>query len=133
MIIDYSYYSSHGGNKIPQNEFDKYSTIASNIIINEIMNRDYTAYTSVVETTCMAIVDLVYDKEQLKTFEKNKAVGTSTSVASEKVGDYSITYSNYSTNDISNVLLSYDNEIDGIIKDNLFWTGLLNKAIGVIR
>lgn len=133
MIIDYSYYSSHGGNKIPQNEFDKYSTIASNIIINDIMNRDYTAYTSVVKNTCMLIVDLVYDRETLKTFERSKAVGTSTSVASEKVGDYSITYSNYGTGDISNVLLSYDNEIDNIIRDNLFWTGLLNKAIGVIR
>ena len=133
MIIDYSYYSSHGGNKIPQNEFDKYSTIASNIIINEIMNRDYTAYTSVVKNTCMQIVDLVYDKETLKTFERSKAVGVSTSIASEKVGDYSITYSNYGTGDISNVLISYDNEIDNIIRDNLFWTGLLNKAIGVIR
>lgn len=133
MIIDYSYYSSHGGNKIPQNEFDKYSTIASNIIINEIMNRDYTAYTSVVKNTCMLIVDLVYDRETLKTFERSKAVGVSTSIASEKVGDYSITYSNYGTGDISNVLISYDNEIDNIIRDNLFWTGLLNKAIGVIR
>ena len=133
MIIDYSYYSSHGGNKIPQNEFDKYSTIASNIIKNEIMNRDYTAYTGTVKNTCMQIVDLVYDRENLKTFERNKAIGVSTSIASEKVGDYSITYSSYSTSDISNVLISYNNEIGSIINDNLFWTGLLNKAIGVIR
>ena len=133
MIIDYSYYSSHGGNKIPQNEFDKYSTIASNIIIQAIMNRDYSLYEGLMKNTCMQIVDLVYDKEQLKTTERNKAIGVSTSIASEKVGDYSINYTTYGTGEISNVLVSYDTEINDIINQNLFWTGLLNKAIGVIR
>lgn len=133
MIIDYEYYSSHGGNKIPQSEFDKYSTMASNIIKLEIMNRDYSNYTNLVKNTAMQIIDLVYDKENLKTYERSNAIGTSNFVSSEKVGDYSVTYSSYGTNDISNVLLSYDNEIGSIITENLLFTGLLNKSIGVIR
>ena len=133
MIIDYEYYSSHGGAKIPQNEFDKYSTIASNIITNQIMNRDYTLYVGSVKNTAMQVVDLVYDKETLKTYERSSVIGASQMVSSEKVGDYSKTYATFGTNDISNVLLSYDKEIDSVIHDNLFFTGLLNKAVGVIR
>ena len=97
------------------------------------MNRDYTPYIGLVQNTAMQIVDLVYDKENLKTYERNVAIGISSSVASEKVGDYSKTFTSYGTGDISNVLLSYDDEIDNIISDNLYFTGLLNKAIGVIR
>ena len=133
MIIDYEYYSSHGGNKIPQNEFNKYSLLTSGIIKSNIMNRDYIGYENVVKNTAFLIIDLVYDKEQVKTYERNIALGSSNSVTSEKVGEYSINYQTYNTGEMSNVIISYDKEIEGIINDNLAWTGLLSSAIGVIR
>ena len=133
MIIDYEYYSSHGGNKIPQNEFNKYSTIASGIITSYIMNRDYSAYQGIVKNTACIVVDLVYDREQVKTYERNIALGSSSSVTSEKVGEYSINYQTYNTGEMTNVILSYNEEIESVIFDNLAWTGLLSRAIGVIR
>ena len=133
MIIDYEYYSSHGGNKIPQNEFNKYSLLTSSIIESYIMNRSYTGYENLVKNTAFLIIDLVYDRENLKTYERSIALGSSNNVSSEKVGDYSINYSTYGTGDIKNVLLSYNEEIEGIIFDNLAWTGLLSRSIGVIR
>lgn len=133
MIIDYTYYQSHGGNKIPQNEFNKYSIITTGIIKSYIMNRDYTGYETLVKNTACLIVDLVYDKELLKTYERSNVTGTSTAVTSEKVGEYSINYATYNTGDISNILLSYNEEIESTIFDNLAWTGLLSRSIGVIR
>lgn len=133
MIIDYTYYQSHGGNKIPQNEFNKYSTMASSIITSYIMNRDYTGYETVVKNTACLVVDLVYDKETLKTYERSSVVGSTSAVSSEKVGEYSINYQTYNTGDVSNILASYDKEISNTILDGLAWTGLISSAIGVIR
>ncbi len=133
MIIDYAYYHDHGGSKIPQNEFDKYSTIASGIMNSYMMNRDYSIYETLVKNTTCIVVDLVYDKENLKTYERNSAIGVNSSVSSEKVGEYSINYATYNTGDISNVLASYNTEINDVIYNNLAWTGLLNRSIGVIR
>ena len=133
MIIDYNYYHEQGGSKIPQNEFNKYSAITTGIMKSYMMNRDYTGYEGMVKNTACLVVDLVYDRENVKTYERDVALNTTNTVSSEKVGEYSINYTTYSTGDINNVILSYNEEIENIIFDNLAWTGLLSRTIGVIR
>lgn len=132
--IDYTYYSqTFGGTLIPQTNFNKYATEASNKVRNAIMNRDITGYETQVKTATCLVAECVYNQTLNKNKINNVISGTDSIITSEKVGDYSRTLANVSASELESLIEKSSKEIDGILKDYLLTTGLLYNGIVNVR
>lgn len=132
--IDYQYYSvTFGGTLIPQTNFNKIATEASNIVRNSIMNRDITGYETQVKTATCLVAECVYNQTLKKNKINNVISGTDSIVTSEKVGDYSRTLSNVSASELKTLIADTSKEIDGILQDYLLMTGLLYNGVVNVR
>ena len=132
--IDYQYYSvTFGGTLIPQTNFNKIATEASNIVRNSIMNRDITGYETQVKTATCLVAECVYNQTLKKNKINNVISGTDSIITSEKVGDYSRTLSNVSASELKTLIADTSKEIDGILQDYLLMTGLLYNGVVNVR
>lgn len=132
--IDYQYYSvTFGGTLIPQTNFNKIATEASNIVRNSIMNRDITGYETQVKTATCLVAECVYNQTLKRNKINNVISGTDSIVTSEKVGDYSRTLSNVSASELKTLIADTSKEIDGILQDYLLMTGLLYNGVVNVR
>lgn len=132
--IDYQYYSvTFGGTLIPQTNFNKIATEASNIVRNSIMNRDITGYETQVKTATCLVAECVYNQTLKRNKINNVISGTDSIITSEKVGDYSRTLSNVSASELKTLIADTSKEIDGILQDYLLMTGLLYNGVVNVR
>ena len=132
--IDYTYYSqTFGGTLIPQTNFNKIATEASNKVRNAIMNKDITGFETQVKTATCLVAECVYNQTLNKNKINNVISGTDTIITSEKVGDYSRTLSNVSTSDLETLIKGTSKEIDDILNDYLLMTGLLYNGVVNVR
>ena len=132
--IDYQYYSvTFGGTLIPQTNFNKIATEASNIVRNAIMNKDITGFETQVKTATCLVAESVYNQTLKKNKINNVISGTDSIVTSEKVGDYSRTLANVSTSELESLIKDTSKEIDGILQDYLLMTGLLYNGVVNVR
>lgn len=113
---DGNWYSiNYNGNIIPVEEIDKYLTLASNKIRMSILNRDITGFEEDVKNCTCSVAEILYNQNENRE-------GIVKGITSEKVGDYSRTFSSNST-------------ASGIILDTmelyLGHTGLLYRGLNV--
>ena len=132
--IDYTYYSqTFGGTLIPQTNFNKYATEASNKVRNAILNRDITGKETPVKTATCLVAECLYNQTLKKNKINNIVSGTDSIITSEKVGDYSRTLANVSASDLETLIENTSKEIDGILEDYLLMTGLLYNGVVNVR
>lgn len=132
--IDYNYYSqTFGGTLIPQTNFLKIATQASAKVRNAIGNKDITGFETQVKTATCLVAECLYNQTLKKTKINSVISGSSSIITSEKVGDYSRTLSNVSTNELEELINNTDNEIDEILEDYLLMTGLLYNGVVNVR
>ena len=132
--IDYQYYYvTFGGTLIPQEDFNKIATEASNKVRNAIMNKDITGFETEVKTATCLVAECLYNQTLKKNKINNVISGTDSIVTSEKVGDYSRTLSNVSASELETLIKDTSKEIDGILKDYLLMTGLLYNGVVNVR
>lgn len=132
--IDYNYYhNTFGGTLVPQDEFNKYSTLASNEVRTRIFNRDITDYEDLVKTTTCLVVELIYNQEQLKNKSIEVLLGNEAIITSEKVGDYSRNISNLSVKELKEITSNkeIEQEITDLIYKYLLITGLCYTGCNV--
>ena len=126
--VDYNYYTeTFKGTLIPNQEFDKYATMASGRIRNNIHSRDITYFEKEVKTATCCVAEIFYNQYLNKEKLKNISSGTEKIVTSEQVGDYSRNISNLSIQDLLKIISDeeVDKEIVAVLEDYLLSTGLL--------
>ncbi len=139
--IDYEYYSNtFGGSLIPEEEFEKMATKASNAVRLRIFNRDITGNESAVKNCTCEVAEIIYKNNQLKSnyqeMIENISSGNSAGiVTSEKVGDYSVSKASLSMSELKD--LCSDSELQAQINDeissSLLFTGLLYQGMDYVR
>ena len=139
--INYEYYSNtFGGSLIPEEEFEKMATKASNAVRLRIFNRDITGNESAVKNCTCEVAEIIYKNNQLKSnyqeMIENISSGNSAGiVTSEKVGDYSVSKASLSMSELKE--LCSDSELQAQINDeissSLLFTGLLYQGIDYVR
>ena len=139
--INYEYYSNtFGGSLIPEEEFEKWATKASNAVRLRIFNRDITGNESAVKNCTCEVAEIIYKNNQLKSnyqeMIENISSGNSAGiVTSEKVGDYSVSKASLSMSELKE--LCSDSELQAQINDeissSLLFTGLLYQGIDYVR
>lgn len=101
------YYEIYGGDVVPQTELEKWLTLASNRVRLNILGRDITGFEKQVGDATCSVADILYNQSI-----KNKSLLSDGNISSEKVGDYSRTFTNTSTNE-------YKRTVDKQIKETL--------------
>ncbi len=139
--IDYTYYSSvFGGSLIPETDFEKTATKASNYVRLRILNRNITGFESAVKNCTCEVAEIVYKHNQLKKnyqemIENISSGNNSGIVTSEKVGDYSVSKASLSMSELK--VLCSDAELQLQVNDeinsSLLFTGLLYQGIDYVR
>lgn len=110
---DYTYYSEFfGGTSVPSENFGYFSELASDIMdcvtFGRLKKQEYPLYDENIKKCCCALTETV--------FKTNNNTGGM--IASEKIGDYSVSYSNAGNN----------SQIREIISVYLGNTGLLFRG-----
>lgn len=128
--VDYEYYIKTfvgDGKPIPQQEFEKYATKASNKVRNRIFNKDISLFENEIKNVTCSIADILYNQYLNKKRLNNMLNGSELIISSEKVGDYSRNISNVSICDLERICS--DEYIKSLIEleleDYLLATGLL--------
>lgn len=139
--IDYTYYSSvFGGSLIPETDFEKTATKASNAVRLRIFNRNIIDYESAVKNCTCEVAEIIYEHNQLKSnyqeMVKNISSGSGSGIkTSEKVGDYSVSNASLSMSELKE--LCSDDELQSQINDEIYssllFTGLLYQGIDYVR
>ncbi len=131
--IDFDYYSNfYDKPKVSKEDFNQLALDATNNIRSRIMNKSIVNYEKIVKDTTCLIVDVLSDISQLKARKEKLALGNEKILSSEKVGDYSRTFSSVSINELNELISSKEKEIDDLITKNLLFTGLLYTGVYVI-
>ena len=130
--FDY-YYLTFDGNKIPQNEFEKYATKASNEVRIRIMNKPIIGFENQVQNVTCLVAELLYNQTQIKQKMQNIISGTEKIITSEKVGDYSRNFSNVTLSELQKELDSTAYRISDEIEKSLLFTGLLYSGVVDVR
>lgn len=128
--VDYEYYIKTfvgDGKPIPQQEFEKYATKASNKVRNRIFNKDISLFENEIKNVTCSIADILYNQYLNKKRLNNMLNGSELIISSEKVGDYSRNISNVSISDLERICS--DEYVKSLIEleleDYLLATGLL--------
>ena len=139
MIASFSFYeNNYCGNKIPYDSFKRIEVQASNKVKMHIMNRDYANwqgndYSEQVKLATCSVADILYDVEFIQ--EKiNAALNGSKVITSEKVGDYSRNYESMTFKELQEEVskTNVDKKIQNTIEENLWYTGLTSRRVGVV-
>ena len=102
--IDYDYYVfTFEGTLIPEEEFEKFSTMASNKVRTRIFDRDISLFENDVQFTTCLVVDILYNQKLNQDKIKNIINGSERLITSEKVGDYSRNISTVSATDLQKI------------------------------
>ena len=126
--IDYDYYVfTFEGTLIPEEEFEKFSTMASNKVRTRIFDRDISLFENDVQFTTCLVVDILYNQKLNQDKIKNIINGSEKVITSEKVGDHSRNISTVSATDLQKISSNdYVEElVNQVLEDNLYLTGLL--------
>ena len=121
--IDYEYYGdTFNGTLIPEELFDKYATMASGRVRNNIFNRDITYFEDEVKTATCCVAEILYNQYLNKEKLKNISNGAEKVITSEKVGDYS-----RNIQDLLKIISDeeVDKQVMSVLEDYLLSTGLL--------
>ncbi len=131
--ISFDYYiNTYNGNLIPQQEFNKYATKASNKVRNRILNNNNIDMFEIqVKNATCSVADILYNQFLNKERLKNISNGSEVIISSEKVGDYSRNISNISISDLEKLCSDeyINNLIENELEDYLFFTGLLYSGV----
>lgn len=143
MIVDFNYYEdTYKGNKIPQDEdFKRIEVQASNKVKMYIMNRDYTNwcgkdYTEQVKLATCSVADILYETEQIQNIIDSVIKGGQDKIiTSEKVADYSKSYGTATFKELQEEVSRtiVNKKIQDEINEYLWYTGLMNRGVGVVR
>lgn len=122
-LVDNQWYSlDYNGNIIPDEELDKWLTMASNKVRMSILNRDITGYEAEVSNCTCQVADILYNQ-----FQKNQEL-IKGNITSEKVGDYSRSFSTTSSDELTKTCNSQ------ILNSLELWlgpTGLMYRGLDV--
>ena len=132
-ITEKDYYTTYKGSTIPEKEFEKYATKASNEVRLRIMNKPVIGFESEIKNVTCSIADIIFNQEHKKKMLETFITGTNQVVTSEKVGDYSRNLSGISISDLRSECESTNKKIDDEINSALFFTGLLYSGIVNVR
>lgn len=131
--ISFDYYiNTYNGNLIPQQEFNKYATKASNKVRNRILNNNNIDMFEIqVKNATCSVADILYNQFLNKERLKNISNGSEVIISIEKVGDYSRNISNISISDLEKLCSDeyINNLIENELEDYLFFTGLLYSGV----
>lgn len=143
MIVDFNYYEdTYKGNKIPQEEdFERIEIQAINKVKMYIMNRDYTNwcgkdYTEQVKLATCSVADILYETEQIQnTIDSAIKGGQNKIITSEKVADYSKSYGTATFKELQEEVskTNVNKKIQAEVNEYLWYTGLMNRGVGVVR
>lgn len=134
MLVDYTYYTdTYDGDLVPIEKFDKYSQKAEKKALVRL-NGDYTDYLAEIKGAICEIVDILYNQSKIQEKMNSVMAGDNQVLSSEKVGDYSRSYSTTSISDVEKYSSDecIDKQIEEILFDYLFKTGLLYRGIGIV-
>lgn len=134
MIVDYEYYvETYEGDLVPEERFNYYSQKAEVKVLSRI-NNNYNDYLDKVRSAICEVIDILYNQSKIKERINSTVSGDSQVLASEKVGDYSRSYSTTSISDLEKYSSDeyINSQIDEKLFDYLFKTGLLYRGIRVV-
>lgn len=123
------YYKTFCGNLIPQQEFEKYATKASNEIRVRIMNRNISNYETEIKKATCSVADILYNQFLIKQKIQSIILGNEKIISSEKVGDYSRNFSNTSISELQKECDRTTDKINEELDQSLLFTGLLYTGI----
>lgn len=134
MLVDYEYYfNTFKGTLVPGEEFEKYSQRAEVKVLSRI-NSDYANFLDKVKNAICGVIDVLYNQSKIKERASSVVTGDSQLISNEKVGDYSRSFSTTSISDL--IKYSSDeyvnNQINELLFDYLFKTGLLNRSMQIV-
>ena len=127
------YYTTFCGKLIPQEEFEKYATKASNEVRLRIMNRDISKHETEVKKATCSVADILYNQYLIKQKIQDIMLGTEKVISSEKVGDYSRNFSNVSVSELQKQCDNTKDKINEELDKSLLFTGLLYTGIANVR
>lgn len=131
MLVDFTYYTdTYDGDLVPIEKFDKFSQKAEMKVLVRL-NGSYTDYLTEVKDAICEVIDILYNQSKIKENMNSTITGDSQVLSSEKVGDYSRSYSAVSISDIEKYSSDeyVDKQIEETLFDYLFKTGLLYRGI----
>lgn len=134
MLVDYEYYvETYEGDLVPEERFNYYSQKAEVKVLSRI-NNNYNDYLDKVRSAICEVIDILYNQSKIKERINSTVSGDSQVLASEKVGDYSRSYSTTSISDLEKYSSDeyINSQIDEKLFDYLFKTGLLYRGIRVV-
>ena len=134
MIVDYEYYiETYEGDLVPEERFTYYSQKAEIKVLSRI-NNNYNDYLDKVKSAICEVIDILYNQSKIKERIRSTVSGDSQVLASEKVGDYSRSYSTTSISDLEKYSSDeyINSQIEEKLFDYLFKTGLLYRGIRVV-
>jgi hypothetical protein len=131
--VTYTFYKeTYGGSKIAtETEFNKLCGKASAKVRDAILNRDISDYLEPIEYATCSITDLFYDQEKLEDRIKAIALGDTSRISSEKIGDYSRNIENMPIDKLEELISDSEmqSEINSTLNQYLGYTGLLYRGI----
>ena len=134
MIVDYEYYvENFKGMLVPEEDFENYSQKAEVKVLSRI-NNNYNDFLDKVKSAICEVIDILYNQSKIKERIRSTVSGDSQVLASEKVGDYSRSYSTTSISDLEKYSSDeyINSQIEEKLFDYLFKTGLLYRGIRVV-
>jgi len=132
MIVNYEYYNTiFSGNLVPEEAFNRFSIQAQQIVLINIMGKDYSNYETQVKNTICEVIEICYNQKLLKEKIKDISIGDSKIITSETVGKHSRSYGGTSIDELKKISNDdvVNKEIKDIIERNLLLTGLLERSV----
>jgi len=123
---DFDFYElKYKGDLIPLEEFEIFSTRASEIMRKHIFNRNIKGYEEEVQKATCSVAEILYKIKEIETNIYN----SDKEVKSESVGDYSRTFNTITASEAKVEISNQKKEIDEKIRMYLFDTGLLYRGV----
>ena len=120
-LVNSQFYSlDYNGNIIPDEELDKWLSMASNRVRMSILNRSIEGFEDEVSNCTCQIADILYNQ-----FQKNQEL-IKGNITSESVGDYSRSFSTTSSDEL---MKTCNSQILNALELWLGPTGLLYRGL----
>lgn len=124
---NYVFYKSTYKGNMSANEFNEIVMDASYEVRKNIFDRDYTGYEEEVQLATCSVADILFKIKELNN-QKSASINEKR-IESEKVGDYSRTFSTISIKEIDDQISNQKQKIKESIRKYLAFTGLLYRGV----
>lgn len=129
MFVNYEEYQNNGGT-LTQTLFNKFEPRAEGYVQVQTGGKDLSQFEELVKKAICEITDVYYQKSLLQ--EKLVDIQNS-NISNEKVGSYSVSYTVLDTTEINNKITHFDKEMNNILFEYLYTTGLLYRGMPNVR